>query len=84
MERDGGCVARRYAITTSCTGALHPHHIWPTGRQGPDRDWNLATLCARHHRFVHDTGFAPLLLSGPPPGVEWSPFPIVTAGGPDE
>jgi 5-methylcytosine-specific restriction endonuclease McrA len=33
-------------------GPLHPHHIIPVGRGGPDELWNIITLCA----FCHGEG----------------------------
>lgn len=43
-----GCGARR---------GLHAHHIIHWGDGGPTELWNLALLCAAHHRFVHDRGW---------------------------
>jgi hypothetical protein len=53
-ERDGGrCQAAEPHF--SCSGPLHPHHVWPVGAGGPRCDpSNIITLCQRHHRWVHD------------------------------
>ena len=37
-----------------CDGELHPHHVWRQGQGGPDSIDNIVSLCAFHHRYVHD------------------------------
>ena len=32
-----------------------PHHLWPTGRQGPDEAWNGMACCRRCHNQIHRT-----------------------------
>ncbi len=46
--RDGGRC--RY-----CGGSddTHLHHVEYRSEGGPHEDWNLITLCAKHHDFVH-------------------------------
>jgi hypothetical protein len=40
---------------TLCLGPNHPHHVHPVGTGGPRLDpHNVVTLCARHHRWVHE------------------------------
>jgi hypothetical protein len=39
---------------TLCAGPVDPHHIWPTGKQGPRLDpANIVCLCRKHHDYVH-------------------------------
>lgn len=51
--RDGGCVAERLVPDVRCQGRDEIHHLWRRGQGGPDADWNLKTLCAAHHTWVH-------------------------------
>lgn len=49
-ERDHGCVFCGSPDT-------HLHHITYRSRGGVDEDWNLISLCARHHEWVHKVNF---------------------------
>lgn len=40
-------------ITESGYRYIEVHHIVPLHEQGEDRIWNLAVLCAHHHRMAH-------------------------------
>lgn len=33
-----------------------PHHIKSKGSGGPDLEWNLLTLCHKHHVEIHQLG----------------------------
>jgi 5-methylcytosine-specific restriction endonuclease McrA len=44
-----GCENRRF---------LHAHHIQHWARGGETKLDNLALLCSRHHRFVHEAGYS--------------------------
>ncbi|HEY3174719.1 MAG TPA: HNH endonuclease signature motif containing protein [Candidatus Polarisedimenticolia bacterium] len=48
---------------------LHAHHLVFRSRGGPDAAWNVATVCAPHHRMIH-AGF--IQARGRAPGdLEW-------------
>jgi hypothetical protein len=71
FARDGGCVARE-VVEVRCWGPLAPHHTWRKGQGGPDEAWNLVTLCAAHHTWVHAYGRRGIVkergwLRSPPP-----------------
>jgi len=34
------------------TNSLEVHHIIPRSQGGPDEEWNLITLCHKHHNLV--------------------------------
>lgn len=51
--RDGGCVATHLIPDIDCCGRQEVHHLWRRSQGGPDADWNLKTLCAAHHTWVH-------------------------------
>lgn len=44
------CCAQGHA----CEGIIHAHHVKTRGAGGGD-EW-CVSLCARHHRLLHDTG----------------------------
>lgn len=48
---------------------LHTHHVWPTGRGGPDSPDNRVTVCANGHYSVH--ALLDLLLKQRSAGVPW-------------
>jgi hypothetical protein len=52
--RDRGC---RFPACTNHL-YLHAHHIDHWAHGGPTRADNLVLLCTRHHRLVHEGGFA--------------------------
>lgn len=54
FTRDGGCVAKALVPQVSCRGAEQAHHLWRKSQGGPDEEWNLKTLCAAHHHWVHN------------------------------
>lgn len=35
------------------TEGLTSHHLITRGQGGPDTEWNLITLCVKHHQMVH-------------------------------
>jgi hypothetical protein len=50
FARSGG-----WCEVVGCTRrADHPHHIWPTGKGGPDILDNLLAVCWQDHRKIHD------------------------------
>lgn len=51
--RDGGCVAPGLVPDVQCWGRQEVHHLWRRSQKGPDAEWNLKTLCAAHHEWVH-------------------------------
>ena len=53
MERaKGRCEA---AVVGVCRGeAVHAHHVWPSGRGGPDVVENLIAVCAPCHDWIHN------------------------------
>ncbi len=38
----------------ACWAELHPHHLNEQGAGGSDDPENLLTVCAAHHRWIHD------------------------------
>jgi hypothetical protein len=52
-KRDGGCCIK-CGKEPSDSSNLHAHHIVPSSKGGKDRVENLATLCARCHKFAPD------------------------------
>jgi 5-methylcytosine-specific restriction endonuclease McrA len=53
IQRDGGCVAEHLLPGVECRGGEEVHHLWRRSQGGPDEAWNLKTLCAAHHTWVH-------------------------------
>lgn len=33
--------------------ALHRHHVWPLGMEGPNEAWNKITVCPTGHTNIH-------------------------------
>lgn len=54
-ERDKGCVFCARSET-------HLHHITYRSRGGKDEDWNLISVCATHHEWVHKINYPEWLL----------------------
>ncbi len=54
--RDRGVCQAELPDGTKCGKAkwTHQHHIIPKALGGPDTAENLITLCASHHRGVHE------------------------------
>jgi 5-methylcytosine-specific restriction endonuclease McrA len=53
LRRDGGCVARSIVPDIRCVGSLQVHHLWRRSQGGPNEDWNLKSVCAAHHEWIH-------------------------------
>ena len=52
-ERDGGRCVYTGSAGRCTTAAVHVHHILPVARGGTDDPEGLASLCAKHHEWVH-------------------------------
>jgi hypothetical protein len=59
--RDGGC---RFPGCDRPLAWCDAHHVIPWSAGGPTDQGNLAMLCRRHHRAVHEGGFRLTLTGG--------------------
>ena len=55
LERDGHWpTCHRLGLTGPCWGGVEVHHVLRRSRGGGHDLDNLLTLCAGHHRYVHE------------------------------